>query len=229
MCVCVCVEKSLTAVIVLSDYYQSAVGIPRPSGGVTGAPSQGGLGGTANQQVMGGGPPPAQLGQPGGPVSLGIVQGPGGVVGVGGLGGESTAGPAASSGKQGRRKFALDIVDPKTMKNIDVYEENAASSSTPPRSGDSSARDTPQPVSALLSKLTCCANVWLIASLLSAARCDVRAVGMCRRRTAGRKIYAAKFHNSAYMKVTLSLGGGGVSCHVYDNKSLSLVWEKSVL
>jgi hypothetical protein len=141
---------------VLSDYYQTPVGIARPSGGVTGAPSQGGLGGTANQPVMGGGPPPAQMGQPGGPVALGIVQGPGGVVGVGGLGGESTAGQAASSsslGKQGRRKFALDIVDPKTMKNVDVYDDNAASSSTPPRSGDSSARDTPQPVSALLSKL----------------------------------------------------------------------------
>jgi hypothetical protein len=136
---------------VLSDYYQSAEGIPRPSGGVTRAPSQGGLGGTANQPEMGGGPPPAQLGQRGGPVALGIVQGPGGVVGVGGLGGESTAGLTATSsstGKQGRRVFFLDIIDPKTMKIVDVYVENAASSSTPPRSGDSSARYTPQLVSA---------------------------------------------------------------------------------
>ena len=140
---------------VLSDYYQSPVGLPRPSGGVTGAPGQGGLAGTGNQPVMAGGPPPAQLGQPGGPVALGIVQGPGGVVGVGGLGGDSTAGPTATlstTGKQTRRKFAIDIIDPKTMKNVDIYDDGVASSSTPPRSGESSARDTPQPVSTLLSK-----------------------------------------------------------------------------
>lgn len=160
----------------LSDYYQSAVGLPRPSGGVTGAPSQGGLGGTANQPVMAGGPPPAQLGQPGGPVALSIVQGPGGVVGVGGLGGESTAGPTASSttGKQPRRKFAIDIIDPKTMKNVDIYEDSVASSSTPPRSGESSARDTPQPVSTLLSKFQeILLYVMLIYSLLSASRFEV--------------------------------------------------------
>lgn len=129
-------------------YYQSPVGLPRPSGGVTGAPGQGGLAGTGNQPVMAGGPPPAQLGQPGGPVALGIVQGPGGVVGVGGLGGDSTAGPTATSsttGKQTRRKFAIDIIDPKTMKNVDIYDDGVTSSSTPPRSGESSARDTPQP------------------------------------------------------------------------------------
>lgn len=138
----------------LSDYYQSHVGLPRPSGGVAGAPGQGGLAGTGNQPVMAGGPSPAQLGQPGGPVALGIVQGPGGVVGVGGLGGDSTTGPTATSsttGKQTRRKFAIDIIDPKTMKNVDIYEDNVASSSTPPRSGESSARDTPQPVSTVLS------------------------------------------------------------------------------
>lgn len=162
----------------LSDYYhQTSVSIPRPSGGVTGAPSQGGLGSTANQPVMAGGPPPAQLGQPGGPVTLGIVPGPGGVVGVGGLGGESTAGPAATSsttGKQTRRKFAIDIIDPKTMKNVDIYEDSVASSSTPPRSGDSSARDTPQPVSTLLSKFgETLLFVVQIYSLLSASRCDV--------------------------------------------------------
>ena len=162
---------------VLSDYYQSPVGIPRPSGGVTGAPSQGGLGSTANQPVMAGGPPPAQLGQPGGPVALGIVPGPGGVVGVGGLGGESTAGPTATSsttGKQPRRKFAIDIIDPKTMKNVDIYEDSAASSSTPPRSGDSSARDTPQPVSTLLSKFQeTLLNIAQVCSLLSASRYDM--------------------------------------------------------
>lgn len=129
-------------------YYQSPVALPRPSGGVTGAPGPGGLAGTASQPVMTGGPNPSQLGQPGGPVTLGIVQGPGGVVGVGGLGGDTAAGPATTSvtlGKQTRRKYAIDIVDPKTMKNVDVYEGSATSSSTPPRSGESSARDTPQP------------------------------------------------------------------------------------
>lgn len=130
--------------------------LPRPSGGVTGAPGPGGLAGTASQPVMTGGPNPSQLGQPGGSVTLGIVQGPGGVVGVGGLGGDTTAGPAttsATAGKQTRRRFALDIVDPKTMKNIDVYDGSVTSSSTPPHSGESSARDTPQPVSTLLRKL----------------------------------------------------------------------------
>jgi len=163
---------------VLSDYYhQTPVSIQRPSGGVTGAPSQGGLGSTANQPVMAGGPPPAQLGPPGGPVPMGIVPGPGGMVGVGGLGGESTAGPTATSsttGKQTRRKFAIDIIDPKTMKNVDIYEDSVASSSTPPRSGDSSARDTPQPVSTLLSKFEeTLLFVVQIYSLLSASRCDV--------------------------------------------------------
>ncbi|PNF16446.1 hypothetical protein B7P43_G10313 [Cryptotermes secundus] len=129
-------------------YYQSPMALPRPSGGVTGAPGPGGLAGTASQPVMTGGPNPSQLGQPGGSVALGIVQGPGGVVGVGGLGGDTTAGPAttsATAGKQTRRRFALDIVDPKTMKNIDVYDGSVTSSSTPPHSGESSARDTPQP------------------------------------------------------------------------------------
>jgi hypothetical protein len=81
------------------------VGIPRPSGGVTGAPSQEGLGG------------------------------------------DSTAGPIATStsGKQILRKFAIDIIDPKTMKNVDVYEYSAASCSIPSRCGKSSARNTPQP------------------------------------------------------------------------------------
>lgn len=161
---------------VLSDYYQSPVGIPRPSGGVTGAPSQGGLGSTANQPVMAGGPPPAQLGQPGGPVALGIVPGPGGVVGVGALGGESTAGPTATSstGKLSRRKYAIDIIDVKTMKIVAIYEDRGASSSTPPRSGDSSARDTPQPVSTLLSKFQeTLLYVVQTYCLLSASRCDV--------------------------------------------------------
>jgi hypothetical protein len=140
---------------VLTDYYQGPVALPRPSGGVTGAPGPGGLAGTASQPVMTGGPNP-QLGQPGGPVSLGIVQGPGGVVGVGGLGGDTTTGPATTSvttGKQARRRYAIDIIDPKTMKNVDIYDGSATSSSTPPRSGESSARDTPQPVGTLLRKL----------------------------------------------------------------------------
>jgi hypothetical protein len=138
----------------LSDYYQGPVGLPRASGGVTGAPGPGGLAGTASQPVMTGGPPPAQLGQPGGPVALGIVQGPGGVVGVGGLASDSTTGPTttpATTGKQTRRKYAIDIIDPKTMKNVDIYEGSVTSSSTPPRSGESSARDTPQPVGSLLN------------------------------------------------------------------------------
>ncbi|XP_021930528.1 eukaryotic translation initiation factor 4 gamma 3-like isoform X4 [Zootermopsis nevadensis] len=129
-------------------YYQSPVGLPRPSGGVTGAPGPGGLAGAGSQPVMTGGPPSAQLGQPGGPVALGIVQGPGGVVGVGGLAGDSTTAPtttSATTGKQTRRRYAIDIIDPKTMKNVDVYEGSVASSGTPPRSGESSARGTPQP------------------------------------------------------------------------------------
>lgn len=141
---------------VIADYYQSPVALPRPSGGVTGAPGPGGLAGTASQPVMTGGPNPSQLGQPGGPVTLGIMQGPGGVVGVGGLGGDTTAGPAttsATAGKQTRRKYAIDIVDPKTMKNVDIYDGSVTSSSTPPHSGESSARDTPQPVSTLPRKL----------------------------------------------------------------------------
>lgn len=137
-------------ICVLADYYQSPVAIPRPSGGVSGAPGPGGLAGSASQPVMSGGPNPSQLGQPGGPVSLGIVQGTGGVVGVGGLGGDTTSGPtttSATTGKQARRKYALDIIDPKTMKNVEIYDDSVTSSSTPPRSGESSARDTPQPVS----------------------------------------------------------------------------------
>lgn len=137
-----------------ADYYQGPVGLPRASGGVTGGPGSGGLAGAGSQPVLPGGPS-AQLGQPGGPVALGIVQGPGGVVGVGGLAGDSTAVPTttpATTGKQTRRKFAIDIIDPKTMKNVDVYEDSVASSSTPPHSGESSARGTPQPVSTLLSK-----------------------------------------------------------------------------
>ena len=85
---------------------ESPVGIPRPSGSVTGAPSQG--------KICA----------------------------------DSTTGPIATSSttkKQTRRKFAIDLIDPKTMKNVDIYEDIVASSSTPPRSGDSSARDTPQP------------------------------------------------------------------------------------
>jgi hypothetical protein len=151
------IDHNVDMLCVLADFYQSPVALPRPSGGVTGAPGPGGLAGTGSQPVMTGGPNPSQLGQPGGPVTMGIVQGPGGVVGVGGLGGDTTAGLAttsATTGKQQtRRKYAIDIIDPKTMKNVDVYEGSVTSSSTPPRSGESSARDTPQPVSTLLSKL----------------------------------------------------------------------------
>ncbi|KAJ9596732.1 hypothetical protein L9F63_012238 [Diploptera punctata] len=130
-----------------SQHTQSVlVGIARPGGGVAGAPGPGGLTTAPSQQVMGGGGPPTQLGQPGGPVTMGLMQGP---VGVPGLGtGDTTAGQATvtgTTGKQGRRTHAIDIVDPKTMKKVDLFEGSATSSSTPPRSGDSSARDTPQP------------------------------------------------------------------------------------
>ncbi|PSN41963.1 hypothetical protein C0J52_06437, partial [Blattella germanica] len=125
-------------------YFQTPVGL-RSGGGVTGAPGPGGLANAPSQQVITGGGPPTQLGQPGGPVPMGIVQGPVGVTGL--PTGDSSTGQSSSvtTGKQTRRKHALDIVDPKTMKNVDVYEESTTSSSTPPRSGESSARDTPQP------------------------------------------------------------------------------------
>ena len=123
------------------------MGIPRSGGGVTGAPGPGGLTTAPSQPVITAGGPSTQLGQPGGPVAMSLVQGPVGVPGLGtgdSSGGQSVA--SVSTGKQARRKHALDIVDPKTMKQVDIYEENDASSGTPPRSGDSSARDTPQPV-----------------------------------------------------------------------------------
>ena len=149
-CVAQSVELTLYMNTVVVDYFQSAVGIPRPGGGVTGAPGPGGLTTAPSQQVITAGGPPTQLGQPGGPVTMGLVQGP---VVPGLATGDTTAGQtnvSVAAGKQTRRKYALDIVDPKTMKNVEIYDGSAASSSTPPRSGDSSARDTPQPVSDIL-------------------------------------------------------------------------------
>ncbi|XP_069700452.1 eukaryotic translation initiation factor 4 gamma 3-like isoform X2 [Periplaneta americana] len=129
-------------------YYQGHVSLPRAGGGVTGGPGPGGLAGAASQTVMPGGGPPAQMGQPGGPV-MSLVQATGGVVGVAGLSaGDSATGQTTAStttGKQTRRKHALDVVDPKTMKNVDIYEGSGVSSNTPPHSGESSARGTPQP------------------------------------------------------------------------------------
>ncbi|XP_067006474.2 eukaryotic translation initiation factor 4 gamma 1 isoform X2 [Anabrus simplex] len=122
-------------------YYFSGV---QPRGGMGGAGGPG-LGGGGNQQVVVPGAPPQ------------ISQGPqvpimsGGVI-VPGMTGETTApagavGSGAPAGKPARRKYAVDIVDPKTMKNIDLYE--SSSGSTPPRSGESSDRETPQPTTGL--------------------------------------------------------------------------------
>jgi len=59
----------------------------------------------------------------------------------------STAGQITSSstGKQTRRKIIIDIIDPKTMKYIDNYEDSVASSFISPHSGKSIARNTPWP------------------------------------------------------------------------------------
>jgi len=62
--------------------------------------------------------------------------------------GDSAASQIATSpttGKQTRRKFAIDIIDTKSMKNIDIYEDSVASSCIPSHFGKSSARNTPPP------------------------------------------------------------------------------------
>ncbi|GLH05946.1 LOW QUALITY PROTEIN: Protein of unknown function, partial [Gryllus bimaculatus] len=123
-----------------SFFYQSA--------GMAGAPGGVGPGlaaGASQTVVVSGAPPP--MGQTGQVSMMPIASN--NVMGVTGLAGDSgtPSGPVSSSSssgsKQTRRKHALDVVDPKTMKNVDIYESSG--SSTPPRSGDSSARETPQP------------------------------------------------------------------------------------
>ncbi|KAK7864548.1 hypothetical protein R5R35_007322 [Gryllus longicercus] len=126
-----------------SFFYQGVRGA-----GMAGAPGGVGPGlaaGASQTVVVSGAPPP--MGQTGQVSMMPIAST--NVMGVTGLAGDSgtPSGPVSSSSssgsKQTRRKHALDIVDPKTMKNVDIYESSG--SSTPPRSGDSSARETPQP------------------------------------------------------------------------------------
>lgn len=64
-----------------------------------------------------------------------VVTGPGGMV-------QPTVPPPA---KQSRQKKPLQILDPNTGR--DVIQDMLHTGNTPPRSGESSARQTPQPVS----------------------------------------------------------------------------------
>lgn len=57
--------------------------------------------------------------------------------------------PSQQSSSQGRRKNAIKIIDPNSGKDVleEMYESSPSNAATPPRSGESSARQTPQPVS----------------------------------------------------------------------------------
>lgn len=52
-------------------------------------------------------------------------------------------GAGGSARGKSRRPNALEVIDPKTGACVDIYESGG--SGTPPRSGESSARETPQP------------------------------------------------------------------------------------
>jgi hypothetical protein len=56
--------------------------------------------------------------------------------------------PREQSSSQGRRKNAIKIIDPNSGKDVleEMYESSPSNAATPPRSADSSARQTPQPV-----------------------------------------------------------------------------------
>nr|CAD7255787.1 unnamed protein product [Timema shepardi] len=123
-------------------YAPNPVNLARP--GATPGPGVAGTGlaGATAQQVVPGVPPPPSIAQAG-QIPLGMVATSGlNMAAMPGDGG-TAANPVVGSnmGKQHRRRFAIDIVDPKTGKNI-LFDDN--NGTTPPRSGDSSSRETPQ-------------------------------------------------------------------------------------
>nr|CAD7439547.1 unnamed protein product [Timema bartmani] len=127
-----------------AQYYYAAnpVNLARP--GATPGPGVAGTGlaGATAQQVVPGVPQPPSIAQAG-QIPLGMVATSGlNMAAMPGDGG-TVANPVVGSniGKQPRRRFALDIVDPKTGKNV-LFDDN--NGTTPPRSGDSSSRETPQ-------------------------------------------------------------------------------------
>nr|CAD7396330.1 unnamed protein product [Timema poppensis] len=123
-------------------YAPNPVNLARP--GATPGPGVAGTGlaGATAQQVVPGVPPPPSIAQAG-QIPLGMVATSGlnmaAMPGDGGTAANPVVG--SSMGKQHRRRFAIDIVDPKTGKNI-LFDDN--NGTTPPRSGDSSSRETPQ-------------------------------------------------------------------------------------
>ncbi|XP_049769636.1 eukaryotic translation initiation factor 4 gamma 1-like isoform X3 [Schistocerca cancellata] len=132
-------------------YYQQLSARPAPAG--AGPPTAG----PGAQQVVGAaGPTGAPQAMP--LLQMGAAHGLGGPpVGPADVSGPPSQGPpgpqsaqhhvVAGGGTRGksRRPNALEVIDPKTGACVDIYESGG--SGTPPRSGESSARETPQPSS----------------------------------------------------------------------------------
>lgn len=148
-CVMISVMKILMFFIFTVAYYPPLAG--RPSAAGAGPP-----GGPGGQQVVTSGVPAAGTqnvplmpigGPPAGSVVPGMAPGGSDVTGGPQQQGSVSSHPGVNQGgNKPKRKHAIDIVDPKTLKVVDVASDSKGSG-TPPHSGESSARETPQPVS----------------------------------------------------------------------------------